>query len=260
MKWFQVFLWNSREWVQKLLHRAEDAGYDVLCVTVDTKSPGGRKYRDMRNGLSDPRLDLRAAFDGVRHPRWLSNFVLGGKIQSAHLLDDANNKSVSLFRSPGVLQRRMDPTATWDEIAWLRSVWKGPFVVKGILTAEDAQQCFNHGADAVICSNHGGRVLDGGPSTLFALPRIVEVAEQAHKEVYIDGGIRTGGDVIKAIALGAQACLIARPFWWGLAVNGETGVMQILELLKKEMESTLTQLGRPALADVDRTTVEPFTQ
>jgi len=260
MKWFQVFLWNSREWVQKLLHRAEDAGYDVLCVTVDTKSPGGRKYRDMRNGLSNPRLDLRAAFDGVRHPRWLSNFVLGGKIQSAHLLDDANNKSVSLFRSPGVLQRRMDPTATWDEIAWLRSAWKGPFVVKGILAAEDAQQCFNHGADAVICSNHGGRVLDGGPSTLFALPRIVEVAEQAHKEVYIDGGIRTGGDVIKAIALGAQACLIARPFWWGLAVNGETGVMQILELLKKEMESTLTQLGRPALADVDRTTVEPFSQ
>jgi isopentenyl diphosphate isomerase/L-lactate dehydrogenase-like FMN-dependent dehydrogenase len=103
-------------------------------------------------------------------------------------------------------------------------------------------------------------VLDGGPSTLFALPRIVEVAEQVHKEVYIDGGIRTGGDVIKAIALGAQACLIARPFWWGLAVNGETGVMQILELLKKEMESTLTQLGRPTLADVDRTTVEPFTQ
>jgi L-lactate dehydrogenase (cytochrome) len=257
-RWFQVFLWNTRDWVLQLLRRAETAGYEVLCVTVDTKSPGGRKYRDMRNGLSDPRLDLRAAFDGIRHPHWLSNFVLGGQIRSAHLMDDANNKSVSLFRSPGVLQRRMDPTATWDEITWLRDVWKGPLVVKGILTAEDAQQCFNRGADAIICSNHGGRVLDGNPSTLFALPRIVEVAERAQKEVYIDGGIRTGGDAIKAIALGARACLIARPFWWGLAVNGETGVVQVLELLRKEMESTLTQLGRATLDDVDRTAVEPL--
>jgi L-lactate dehydrogenase (cytochrome) len=258
LKWFQVFLWNSRDWVKQLLQRAETAGYEVLCVTVDTKSPGGRKYRDMRNGLSDPRIDLRAAFDGLRHPYWLSNFFLGGRIRSAHLLDDANNKGVSLFRSPGVLQRRMDPTATWDEITWLRSVWQGPFVVKGILTAEDAQQCFDRGADAVICSNHGGRVLDGNMPSLYALPRIVEVAERAQREVYIDGGIRTGGDVIKAIALGARACLIARPFWWGLAVDGESGVVNVLELLKKEMESTLTQIGRPTLGDVDRTAIEPF--
>jgi L-lactate dehydrogenase (cytochrome) len=256
VRWFQVFLWNTRDWVRELLQRARSAGYEVLCVTVDTKAPGGRKYRDLRHGLSDPSIDLRAALDGVRHPRWLAGFFLGGRIRSAHLLDDAANRGVSLFRSPGVLQRRMDPAATWDEISWLRREWAGPLVVKGILTAEDAEQCFSRGADAVICSNHGGRVLDGGPAALAALPRIVEVAGRVGREVYLDGGVRTGGDVIKAIALGARACLIARPFWWGLAVGGEEGVIQVLELLRKEMHSTLTQLGRATVADVDRTAVE----
>jgi L-lactate dehydrogenase (cytochrome) len=256
IRWFQVFLWNTRDWVKQLLLRARAAGYEVLCVTVDTKAPGGRKYRDLRHGLSDPRIDLGAAVDGVRHLRWLTGFVLGGQIRSAHLLDDAANRGVSLFRSPGVLQRRMDPAATWDEVAWLRQEWPGPLVVKGILTAEDAQQCFTRGADAVICSNHGGRVLDGGPAALAALPRIAEVAERAGREVYLDGGVRTGGDIVKAIALGARACLIARPFWWGLAVGGEEGVIQVLELLRKEMDSTLTQLGRATVADIDRTAVE----
>jgi L-lactate dehydrogenase (cytochrome) len=256
VRWFQVFLWNTREWVSKLLQRAHAAEYDVLCVTVDTKAPGGRKYRDLRNGLSDPRIDLRAAVDGVRHPRWLAGFVLGGRIRSAHLLDDTANRGVSLFRSPGVLQRRMDPAATWDEITWLRREWDGPLVVKGILTAEDAEQCFSRGADAVICSNHGGRVLDGGPAALAALPRIAAVAERFGREVYLDGGVRTGGDVVKAIALGARACLIARPFWWGLTVGGEDGVIRVLDLLRKEMESTLIQLGRPTVADIDRTAVE----
>src|SRR5690606_15625283 len=125
-RWFQVFLWNSREWVARLIARAEEAGYEALCVTVDTKSPGGKKYRDMRNGMSDPHINLRATLDALRRPRWLYGFLAGGRIRSAHLLDDANNRGVSLMRSPGFLQRRMDPTATWDEIAWLRRVWRGP--------------------------------------------------------------------------------------------------------------------------------------
>jgi isopentenyl diphosphate isomerase/L-lactate dehydrogenase-like FMN-dependent dehydrogenase len=256
MRWFQVFLWNTREWVQTLLHRAEAAGYDVLCLTVDTKSPGGRKYRDLRNGLSNPRIDPRSTIAAISHPRWLREFVLGGAIRSAHLLDDVNNRSVSLFRSPGFLQRRMDPTATWDEVSWIRSIWKGPLVIKGILTAEDARSCFERGADAIVCSNHGGRVLDGNPATLVALPRLVDVAESFKKEVYIDGGIRTGGDVVKALALGARACLIGRPFWWGLAVAGEDGAVQVLDLLKKEIESTLTQIGRPSLEALERAAIE----
>jgi len=254
-KWFQAFLWNSHDWVTKLLARADEAGYEALCITVDTKTPGGRKYRDMRNGMSDPRIDLRAAFDGVRHPRWLGGFVGGGRIRSAHLLDDVNNRGVSLFRSPGFLQRRMDPSATWDEIAWLRRAWAGPLVIKGIMTPEDAQRSIDAGVDGIICSNHGGRVLDGAPATLDALPPIVERARKAGKEVYIDGGIRTGGDVVKAIALGATATLIARPFWWGLAVDGEDGAARVVELLKDEMISTMVQIGRQTVGDIDRATV-----
>lgn len=254
-KWFQAFLWNSREWVTTLLGRANDAGYEALCITVDTKSPGGRKYRDMRNGMSDPRLDLRAAFDGVRHPRWLAGFVSGGPIRSSHLLDDVNNRGVSLFRSPGFLQRRMDPSATWDEIRWLRRTWTAPLVIKGIMTAQDAQYAIDAGVDAIVCSNHGGRVLDGSPATLDALPAIVDIAGRAGKEVYIDGGIRTGGDVVKAIALGATATLIARPFWWGLAVGGEDGAARVVELLQNEMYSTLVQTGRSTIADIDRSAI-----
>jgi isopentenyl diphosphate isomerase/L-lactate dehydrogenase-like FMN-dependent dehydrogenase len=210
----------------------------------------------LRNGLSNPRIDPRSTIAAIRHPRWLREFVIGGPIRSAHLLDDTNNRSVSLFRSPGFLQRRMDPTATWDEVSWIRSIWKGPLVIKGILTTEDARSCFERGADAIVCSNHGGRVLDGNPATLTVLPRLVDVAESFKREVYIDGGIRTGGDVVKSLALGARACLIARPFWWGLAVAGEDGAVQVIDLLKKEIESTLTQLGRPSLAALDRAAIE----
>jgi isopentenyl diphosphate isomerase/L-lactate dehydrogenase-like FMN-dependent dehydrogenase len=259
--WLQVYLWNTREWVEQVIRRAEVAGYRALCVTVDSKAPGGRKYRDLRNGLLDPRISVRSALDAARHPRWVADFLLGPRIVGAHLLDDGGSQvKVSLFRAPAVIQRRMDPSATWDEIAWLRRVWPGPLVVKGVLTAEDARRAFERGADAVICSNHGGRVLDGDPPTLYALPRVVEAAARAGKEVLVDGGIRTGGDVAKALALGARACLVARPYWWGLAVGGEEGAAQVIDMLKRELESTMTQLGRPRVEELDQSAVEllPF--
>ena len=259
--WLQVYLWNTHAWVESVIRRAADAGYRALCVTIDSKAPGGRKYRDLRNGLLDPRISLRSALDAARHPAWVADFLLGPRIVGAHLQDDGGSQvKVSLFRSPAVIQRRMDPAATWDEITWLRRVWKGPLVVKGILTPEDAQLAIDRGADAIICSNHGGRVLDGDPPTLHALPRVAEVAARAHKEVLVDGGIRTGNDVAKALALGARAVLVARPYWWGLAVGGESGAYQVLDLLKQELDSTMTQLGRPTIADLEATAIEqlPF--
>jgi L-lactate dehydrogenase (cytochrome) len=260
--WFQVYLWDSHDWTEVLLRRAKDAGYGTLCVTVDSKAPGSRKYRDIRNGLTTipPRVDLRSSLDAARHPRWLAGYLLGKQIRAAHLVGDDRKIGVSLFKSPAIIQRRMDPRATWDEVRWLRGVWEGPLVVKGVLSADDARAAFDCGVDAVICSNHGGRVLDCDPATLVALPRIVEVAEAAGKQVLIDGGIRTGADMVRAIALGATACLVARPFWWGLAVGGESGVYQVVDILRRELDSTMIMLGRATVDDLDETAIErlPF--
>jgi L-lactate dehydrogenase (cytochrome) len=258
--WFQVYLWDSHEWTQEILRRARAAGYAALCVTVDSKAPGARKYRDLRNGLvTGPRIDLRSSLDALRRPRWLAGYLLSPPIRAVHLVDD-DRLGVSLFRSPSVIQRRMAPAATWDEVGWLRRAWDGPLVVKGILTPEDAREAFVRGVDAIVCSNHGGRVLDGDLPTLLALPAIAEVAVQAGRPVLIDGGIRSGADMVRGVALGAAACLIARPFWWGLAVGGEAGVHQVLDILRRELLSTMTMLGRPKLCDFDRSAVEqmPF--
>lgn len=255
-RWFQLYLWDSRAWSESLVRRAADGGYSVLVVTVDSKAPGGRKYRDLRNGLLSPHVYARTALDALRRPRWVKNFLLGPKIQGVHLPTDGPAATVTLFQSPTVIQKRMDPTATWDEISWLRRIWDGPLVVKGVMTPEDATSAFDHGADGVICSNHGGRVMDGVSSTLEALPRIVDVATARGRHVLLDGGVRTGVDVIKAVALGAQAVLIGRPLWWGLAVGGEDGVLQILNILRREIDSTMTQLGRSTMSQVNTDAIE----
>jgi len=254
--WFQLYLWQDREWSEGLLERASRANYDALCVTVDIKAPGGRKYRDIRNGVArvPDSLGMKTVLDGLQHPRWLAGYLRGGPIRTVHIAEDGD--SVSIFKASAVTWRRMVPSATWEEIRWLRRAWTGPLVVKGILTSEDAQIAFDCGADAVVCSNHGGRALDGSPPTLLVLPRIAEVAQRMGKEVFLDGGIRTGGDVVKAISLGARACLIARPFWWGLAVGGEAGASAILNILRSEVISTMTLLGRPQLADLDPSALE----
>jgi isopentenyl diphosphate isomerase/L-lactate dehydrogenase-like FMN-dependent dehydrogenase len=254
--WLQLYLWRDRDWAQRLLDRARASNFEALCVTVDIKSPGGPKYRDMRNGVArmPESLSVSTMLDSARHLRWLSHYMRGGPIRTVHILEEG--KGASVFRASKATWRRMDPGANWEEIRWLRRIWHGPLVVKGILTSEDAQLAFDSGADAVVCSNHGGRALDGNPATLHALPRVVEVAERMGKEVYMDGGIRTGGDAVKAIALGARACLIVRPFWWGLTLGGEAGVASILRMFKDELTSTMTLLGRPRLSDLDESCLE----
>jgi isopentenyl diphosphate isomerase/L-lactate dehydrogenase-like FMN-dependent dehydrogenase len=144
----------------------------------------------------------------------------------------------------------MAPGATWQDVRWLRDEWDGPLVVKGVMTPADAANAFDRGADAVICSNHGGRILDGVDASLGALPSIAEVAAKRRKEVLLDGGVRTGADIVKAIALGARAVLAARPFWWGLAVGGEAGVSQVFDILTRELDSTMTMMGRASIAEL----------
>lgn len=255
-RWFQLYLWRDHDWAEKLLARAREASYEALCVTVDIKSPGGPRYRDIRNGIArmPDSVGIRTIWDSARHLRWLSGFIRGGPIRNPHITE--GGKPGTMFNAPKAIRTRMAPSADWNEIDWLRRVWDGPLIVKGIMAAEDASLAYDRGADAVICSNHGGRALDGSPASLHVLPRVVEVAQQRGKEVYFDGGIRTGGDAIKAMALGANACLIARPFWWGMAVGGERGVTDVLRILTDEMMSGLILLGRPRLADVGLDCIE----
>lgn len=259
-RWFQLYLWRDHDWAEGLLDRARQASYEALCVTVDIKSPGGPRYRDIRNGIArmPDSIGVRTVWDSARHLRWLSGFVRGGPIRNPHITE--GGKAGNFFNAPKAIRTRMDPSADWEEIRWLRRVWDGPLVVKGILTAEDAGLAFDCGADAVICSNHGGRALDGSPASLHVLPRIVEVAQRRGKEIYFDGGIRTGGDAVKAMALGANACLIARPFWWGMAVAGERGVFDVLRILTDEIIATLVLMGRPRLAEVGLDAIEDLWQ
>ena len=200
----------------------------------------------------------------LEHPRWLlGTYLLTPPITFKNVTaEDARHAATSWYH-PSEIQKRMSETATWDEVRWLRSIWDGALVVKGVMTADDARLAFGHGADGVIVSNHGGRHLDGLPATIDVLPRILEVAGPG-QEVFVDGGVRRGIDVVKALALGAKACFIVRPFYWALAYAGEDGVVELLTLLWKEVDSALGALGRPTIADLDRSaldlTVAPWHQ
>jgi L-lactate dehydrogenase (cytochrome) len=258
--WFQLYLWGGQDVVRPLIERAERSGYHALCLTVDNAG-AGRKLRDARNGMSvPPRLTPSVIADVIRHPRWLRGYLFAPPIRFSNLsagnqkFADRSVKNaggLKLFEAPGAIEKQSSRGASWDDLRWVRSVWDGPLVVKGILSAEAARQAFDAGADAVVCSNHGGRTLDTTPATIDVLSEIVEAAAGRSKEVYVDGGVRRGTDVIKALALGARACLIARPYFWGLAVAGEEGVTDVLDLFRKELDAAMALLGRPVLTELE---------
>ena len=272
--WYQVYMWRSRELIRSLVERADRAGYHAIVLTIDTAT-AARRDRDLRNGLLSsgrppqvyrnqaklsilPALTPRVVLDVLRHPGWLlGTYLLTPPITFKNVTEEDARMAATSWYNPGTLiQKRMSETATWDEVRFLRSIWQGPLVVKGVMTSDDAAEAFDHGADAVIVSNHGGRHMDGLPATIDVLPRIVEVGARKRKEVLIDGGIRRGIDVIRALALGARACLVVRPAYWGLVVDGERGVRAVLDNLRKEVDSGLGALGRPRLEDLDRSCLD----
>ncbi|MDE3100690.1 MAG: alpha-hydroxy-acid oxidizing protein [Chloroflexota bacterium] len=273
--WFQVYMWRSRDLVRQLVERADRAGYHAIILTIDSTTPALRD-RDLRNGLLTsgrrprfyadharlsllPRLTVGTVIDALRHPEWLfRHYLFAPPIVLKNVTAEDSRYASTSWAGPALIQKRMSETATWDEVRFLREIWKGPLIVKAVLTAEDAAAAFDHGADAVIVSNHGGRHLDGLPATVDVLPRVMEVADKRGKEVLLDGGVRRGIDVVKAVALGARACLFARPYFWALSVAGEDGVVALLEMLKKEIDSAIGALGRRTLADLD-TSVLDFT-
>ncbi len=254
--WFQLYVWRDREITRGLVERAQAEGYKALLVTLDTPVLGQRE-RDLRNGATiPPRITLRSALDTVRRPRWLWSIARGPRVQFANVVAARPATALSPFALSPLVNSLFDPTVTWRDLEWLRALWKGPLAVKGVMCATDARLAIEHGADAVIVSNHGGRQLDSAPASLDALPEVVE-AVGARAEVIFDGGVRRGTDLAKALALGARACMIGRPYLYGLAVAGQAGVASVIQMLTSELRRTLALMGCTRVSDLTRDCLRP---
>lgn len=246
--WFQLYLWKKDGVVEQLVARSRAAGYRALVLTIDVPVVGNRE-RDVRNGVSlPPRIRLDTALDACRRPRWVYGYLRGPKITLANLRDVVAGDVGAIA---AYADRELnDPSATWDRLEWLRRLWDGPLVVKGILSARDALEAVRRGADAVYVSNHGGRQLDSTPATFDVLPAVV-AAVGDRVEVLVDGGVRRGEDAVKARALGARACLAGRPWFHALGAGGASTVERMLELLRADLDRTLALVGVPRIDDVD---------
>lgn len=248
--WFQVYVQRDRGKTRELIERASAAGCTALCVTVDLPLQGPRE-RDVRNGFTvPPRFGLDNVWDYARRLGWLWRMANGPRIRFGNL-ETPGQRQASVTTVAQHVGRQFDPTVTWRDIDWLRGLWRGPLAIKGILHPDDARLALQHGADAVIVSNHGGRQLDGACSAVSALPDIVD-AVGGRAEVLMDGGIRRGADVVKAMALGARACLIGRAGLYGLAASGEAGVLRAIDILRTEIDITLALLGQPDVTRLGR--------
>ncbi len=241
--WFQLYMIRDRGFMAELLGRAARAACPVLLFTVDLPVPGAR-YRDTRNGMTAHTAGARVAraLDGLRHPRWLWDVHLRGRPHALGNVAGAEADLDDLSRFWSWTRRNFDPSVTWKDIDWVRDRWPGPIVLKGILDAEDAKEARRCGADGVVVSNHGGRQLDGVASGITALPAVVE-AVGGDLTVLMDGGVRSGLDVLKALAAGAKACLIGRAWAWALGARGEAGVSHVLAILREELRVAMSLTG-----------------
>ncbi len=241
-RWFQLYLWRDRAASRDFVERAEAAGYEALVLTVDTPVPGARR-RDVRNGLTlPPSLSLRTFAEGATHPSWWFDLLTTDPLEFASLTQFGGTIGE-------LVATLFDPAATVADVAWLRAVWRGPLVVKGIQSGTDARAVVDAGADAVVVSNHGGRQLDRAPTPLECLPEVVAaVGERA--EVYLDGGVLDGADVVAAVALGARAVAVGRAYLYGLMAGGERGVQRAADILTREAASTMALLGVTAVTQL----------
>jgi L-lactate dehydrogenase (cytochrome) len=243
-RWFQVYVWRDRGLVKDMIDRAAANGYDTLMLTVDT-AVLGRRERDVRRGFSlPPKIGLDTIVDGMLHPAWTWRFVRSEPIRFANI---AGRGSVVGDGSTAVAlaeftNAQFDQTLSWADVEWMRSVWDGPVVLKGIQTTDDARIAADHGVDAISVSNHGGRQLDDAPPALDLVAPVVDAVGD-RVEVYCDGGVRRGSDILKAIALGARACLIGRAYLYGLAAAGELGVDAVVAMFEADLRRTMSLLG-----------------
>lgn len=240
--WFQVYVWRDRALVASLIDRAAAAGYEALVLTVDT-AVFGRRERDVRRGYTlPPKIGVDTILDGVRRPAWTWALLNSEPITFANVTGSGINAGESAVTLSDYVNSQFDPTLSWDDIDWVRDRWDGPILCKGIATAEDAELAVERGVDGIMISNHGGRQLEGAPAPIDIVAEIVHtVAGRA--DVLVDGGIRRGRDIVKALALGATACSFGRPYLYGLGAAGEAGVDHVLDLFDGDIRRTMALLG-----------------
>jgi L-lactate dehydrogenase (cytochrome) len=247
-RWFQLYVLRDRGITKTMIERARATGCKALVLTVDTKVQGPRE-RDMRNGFTvPPKFTLATMVDFARHWRWLFDVGLGPKVTFRNF-DGTAAQSGNAVTITQFIAGQYDLSISWKDVDWFKSAWGGPLALKGVLSPGDAKIALDHGVDAIIVSNHGGRQLDGAVSAIDALPGVVDAVD-GRAEVILDGGVRRGSDVVKALCLGARACMIGRAWLYGLAAGGEAGVARALEILVQEIDTTMTLLGRPTLAEL----------
>lgn len=245
--WFQIYTWRDRALVTEMIQRAAEAGYEAVCLTVDAPVLG-RRERDVRRGFTlPPKVGLSTLMDGIVHPGWSWDFLTSEPIIFANVAGRSVGDGTDAISLAEYVGTQFDPSLSWDEIEWLREIWDGPIVVKGIQSVEDARIAADRGVEAIVISNHGGRQLDSAPATLDLLPSIAEAVGE-RTEIICDGGVRRGGDIVKAIALGANAVMVGRPYLYGLGAAGEAGVDQVLSNFASEMERTMALIGCTSVA------------
>jgi len=246
--WFQLYVLRDRGFMRNALERAQAAGVTTLVFTVDMPVPGAR-YRDMHSGMSGPNAALRRAGQVLAHPRWAWEVGVRGRPHDLGNISAYRGDPTGLADYIGWLGSNFDPSISWKDLEWIREFWKGSMVIKGILDADDARDAVRFGADGIVVSNHGGRQLDGVLSTARALPAIAD-AVKGELKILADSGIRSGLDVVRMLALGADAVLLGRAFVYALATHGEAGVANLLDLVAREMRVAMTLTGARCIADI----------
>ena len=253
--WFQVYAWRDRALVTEMVGRAAAADYEAIVLTVDT-AVLGRRERDVRRGFSlPPSIGPATLVDGALHPGWTWSFVRSEPIRFANVVGREVGDGASPVTLADYINTQFDPGLSWDDVDWLRSVWDGPIVIKGIQTVADAVAAGERGVDVVCLSNHGGRQLDGAPATL---PLVAPVREAVgdRVEIICDGGVRRGSDIVKAVAAGADAAMAGRAYLYALGAAGERGVDRLLEWFRSDVERTMSLLGVASTADLGRSAID----
>ncbi|MGA0543120.1 FMN-dependent L-lactate dehydrogenase LldD [Neotabrizicola sp. VNH66] len=248
--WFQLYVLKDRGFMKNALERAQAAGITTLVFTVDMPVPGAR-YRDAHSGMSGPNAKMRQFVQAALHPQWAWDVGVKGKPHDLGNISAYRGSPTKLEDYIGWLGANFDPSIGWKDLEWIRDFWKGPMIIKGILDVEDARDAVKFGADGIVVSNHGGRQLDGVLSSARALPAIAD-AVKGDLAILADSGLRSGLDVVRMLALGADCCMMGRAFIYALATAGEAGVQNMLDLVAKEMRVAMALTGVKSIAEIDR--------